>query len=265
MWRNMLKVAAATTAFGIVHSALAGSSVKRAAARWAGTRNRNGLYRVFYSGQSLVTLGLLADYVRRQPDYELYRIEGPPAAAMHVAQLGSLVYMAAAANQIGIGRLLGAQCLLDWIGDGPSKPEPAGQGPALDRKGQGHFAGPFAWSRHPLNFAMVPIIWLWPRMTTNRLAFNTVTTAYLVLGSLHEEVRLREAYGEDYKAYQNSGVAFFIPLPNRNPFAATASLLWPSSSPGNQLRTTDDTATPDTRAESLPVGQGRFVYRVPRP
>lgn len=230
MWRSMLKVAAATTAFGIVHSALASCAAKRAAADWVGTKNRNGLYRIFYSGQSLVTLGLLAEYIRRQPNQELYRIEGPLAAAMHAAQLGGVVYLTAAASQIGIGRMLGVECLVNWTGDGPTEPEPAAQGPALDRRGLDHVAGPFAWSRHPLNFVMVPMLWLWPRMTTNLLAFNTVTTAYLVLGSLHEESRLRAAYGDDYQAYQNSGVAFFVPVPHRNPFAATACLLTPSSS-----------------------------------
>ena len=63
MWRSMLKVAAATTAFGIAHSALASSSAKRAAGEWMGTRNRNGLYRTFYCGQSLVTLAMLAERV----------------------------------------------------------------------------------------------------------------------------------------------------------------------------------------------------------
>lgn len=225
MWRSMLKVAAATTAFGIVHSALASSFAKQAAAELCGTRNRNGLYRAFYSGQSLVTLGMLAEYIRRQPNLQLYRIEGPLAAAMHAAQVGSLIYMAAAASQIGICRMLGGECLFNWVSDGPTEPEPAGQGPALDRRGQDHAAGPFVWSRHPLNFAMVPLLWLWPRMTTNLLVFNTVTTAYLVIGSLHEELRLREAYGDDYEAYQNSGVAFFVPLPSRSLFTPTAKFL----------------------------------------
>jgi hypothetical protein len=46
MWRSMLKVAAATAAFGVVHSILASRPAKRAAARTFGERNRNGLYRI---------------------------------------------------------------------------------------------------------------------------------------------------------------------------------------------------------------------------
>jgi hypothetical protein len=190
MWRSMLKVAAATAAFGVVHSLLASRTAKRAAARTFGERNRNGLYRVFYIGQSLVTFGMLAAYIRRQPSRELYRIKGPLAFLMHAIQAGALVYATLAASQIGLRRIAGLESLLAWLGDGPVPPEPEAQGPALDDEGQRYAAGPFAWSRHPLNFSPLPIFWLMPRMTTNLLAFNAAATIYLVVGSLHEEARL---------------------------------------------------------------------------
>ena len=94
MWRSMLKVAAATAAFGVVHSLLASRTAKRAATRMFGERNRNGLYRVAYIGQSFVTFGVLADYIRRQPSRELYRVEGPLAFLMHATS--------AVANLVGV-------------------------------------------------------------------------------------------------------------------------------------------------------------------
>lgn len=213
MWKSMLKVAAATAAFGLVHSALASRTAKRAAARTFGERNRNGLYRLFYIGQSLVTFGLLAAYVRRQPGRELYRVEGPLAFLMHAIQAGAVVYATWAAGQVGLRRITGLESFLAWLGDGPVPPEPEAQGPALDDEGRRYALGPFAWSRHPLNFAPLPIFGLWPRMTTNLLAFNTAATIYLVVGSLHEEARLREALGGDYDAYRKSGVPFYLPAP----------------------------------------------------
>ena len=224
MWRSMLKVAAATGVFGVVHSLLASRPAKRAAARTFGERNRNGLYRVLYIGQSLVTFGLLAAYVRRQPSGELYRIEGPLAFLMHAIQAGAVVYATAAAGQVGLRRITGLESFLAWLGDGPVPPEPEAQGPALDDKGRQHAAGPFAWSRHPLNFAPLPIFWLWPRMTTNLLAFNTAATIYLVIGSLHEEMRLREAFGDDYDAYLNSGVPFYVPAPEKSGLEVTSAV-----------------------------------------
>jgi hypothetical protein len=220
----MLKVVAATAAFGLVHSALASRTAKRTAARTFGVRNRNGLYRVFYIGQSLVTFGTLAAYIRRQPSRELYRIEAPVAFLMHAVQAGAVVYATAAAGQVGLRRITGLESLLAWLGEGPVPPEPEAQGPALDQEGQRRATGPFAWSRHPLNFAPLPIFWLWPRMTTNLLAFNTAATIYLVVGSLHEEARLREAFGEEYEAYLNSGVPFYVPAPERSGLEVTTSV-----------------------------------------
>jgi hypothetical protein len=220
----MLKVMAATAAFAVVHSALASRGAKRAATKTFGERNRNGLYRVFYITQSAATFAILAAYIRRQPSHELYRIRPPLALLMYAAQAGSVIYATAAARQVGIRRIVGLESFVSWLGDGPVLPEPEAQGPALDGKGLSRAAGPFAWSRHPLNFAPLPILWLWPRMTTNLLAFNTAATMYLLIGSKHEEFRLREAFGEHYTAYESSGVAFYLPSLDRSAAESMASV-----------------------------------------
>lgn len=200
MWRSMLKVMAATAAFGLVHSALASRRAKRYAAEQFGERNRDGLYRVFYIAQSVATFGMLAAYIRSQPGRELYRVRWPLVGLLHAGQAAALVQAISAARQVGVERILGLESLRCWLGDGPVPPTPEAQGPALDAEGRAHDAGPFAWSRHPLNLAPLPVFWLHPRMTTNLLAFNIAATAYLVVGSLHEEARLREGYGEAYSA-----------------------------------------------------------------
>lgn len=125
MWRSMFKVATATAVFGLVHSALASRTAKRAAARTFGERNRNGLYRVVYIEQSLVTFGLLAAYIRRQPSRELYRIGGSLALLMHAIQAGAVVYATAAAGQVGLRRITGLESFSAWLGDGPVPPEPS--------------------------------------------------------------------------------------------------------------------------------------------
>jgi len=225
MWRGMIKAAAATAAFGLVHSFLASRGAKRAAARAFGERNRNGLYRVFYLAQSAVTFAALAAYVRGLPGRELYRVRGPLAWLMRAGQAGALLLATAAARQVGVRRILGLESFLAWLGDGPVPPEPEAQGPALDAEGLGRDAGPFAWSRHPLNLAPLAVFWLRPRMTTTLLAFNAAATAYLVVGSLHEETRLREAYGESYAAYRRSGVPFYLPAPERCAFEPAGVLV----------------------------------------
>ena len=221
----MLKVIAATAAFAVVHSALASRGAKRAATKTFGERNRNGLYRVVYITQSALTFAVLAAYTRRQPSRDIYRVRPPLSLAMHGAQAVALVYATEAARQVGIRRIVGLDSFVAWLGDGPVLPEPEAQGPALDEQGLARHAGPFSWSRHPLNFAPLPILWLWPRMTTNLLAFNTAATVYLVIGSLHEASRLREVWGDKYIAYEQSDVAFYLPSPDRSAADSMASVV----------------------------------------
>ncbi len=42
-------------------------------------------------------------------------------------------------------------------------------------------------------------------------AFSLITTIYLILGSVHEEKRFVETYGQAYVDYRNSEINFFVP------------------------------------------------------
>lgn len=211
MWRGMLQAAGATAAFGVLHSLLASRAAKEAAAGFVGERNRDGLYRAFFNAQSTVTTGLLVAYVATRPGREFYRVRGPARAAMHAGQAAALVMMTAAAHEVGMLRFGGLRSLAAWASGGPIPLSPEAQGPGPNREGRLATGGPFRLSRHPTNFWALPVLWLWPRMTTPLLALNVAATVYLVIGSKREEERLLEAYGEEYRRYVRSGVPFFIP------------------------------------------------------
>ena len=126
----------------------------------------------------------------------------------------ALAYAARAVFDFGLDNLTGWHGLEGWWRGTAIPHVPDGQGPAPG-DGAMRATGPFAFGRQALNFALVPVIWLWPRMTTRLLAFNLVTTVYLVLGSVHSERHLVETYGQAYRDYQRH-VPFFIPgLPRR--------------------------------------------------
>lgn len=194
--RTATRVALATALFGVVHSALASRRAKEIA-------GREEWYRLAYNAQAAVTFGALTWFIARQPARTIYRVRGLPAAAMRLGQLGGVAFAIAAARATGISRLAGI---------GPDRlPPPAAQGPEMGADGALRIEGPFRIARHPLNLAPLAPFWLTPHLTTRRLAFNVVATAYLVLGSVHEEARLRAKYGEAYERYQRSGVPFYLP------------------------------------------------------
>jgi protein-S-isoprenylcysteine O-methyltransferase Ste14 len=212
MWKSILKVMAATVVFGLVHSALASQKAKTSAVRLVGERRRNAWYRPAYLVQSLVTFGSLALYVKGLPNRTLYRVRGPLAGVMQLTRVASVGYAVYAAHHVGIPAMLGWPGLTAWWHGAAVVPrEPEAQGPARSG-GEGlHVAGPFLVSRHPLNLAPLPALWLAPTMTVNLAVLNSVATLYFVLGSVHEERRLRTSYGEAYSAYQHSAVPFYVP------------------------------------------------------
>lgn len=61
-------------------------------------------------------------------------------------------------------------------------------------------SGAYARLRHPMNAAGLLIIWARPLGAAD-LVTNAVLTAYMILGSLHEERRLRRQFGQAYRDY----------------------------------------------------------------
>jgi hypothetical protein len=195
----MLRVALAVGLFGVVHSILAADRTKRWFAQLAGERRRDSLYRPLYNGIAVVSTGALVTYAMRQKSKTLYQARGLARYAMLGAQAVAAIELTRGLAIIGIPEFLGIRPTDDSEGQGPSR-----RGEAL------HIAGPFRYSRHPLNALTIILLWLNPRMTTTVFGFNIAATLYLVLGSMHEESRLLRRYGPVYEAYRQEGPRFLL-------------------------------------------------------
>jgi hypothetical protein len=201
-------VVAATVGVALLHSALASRQAKAIAARVVGERNRNAFYRPFYIAQSVVSFGALMLFLRKQPDSVLWEAPRSAKPLMQAGRLAALGGMVSAVRQIGWDRILGARGLRAWAaGESNVPPEPEAQGPRLEANAP--VIGPFRYSRHPLNFLGLPILWLAPKMTRNWFTFSAVASAYLIVGSWHEEQRLQAAHPKEYTDYRRKA-RFFL-------------------------------------------------------
>jgi len=196
-----------------VHSLLASRWAKQHATEWLGQRQRNGLYRAFFVFQATTLLGVAGLAFLRLPDRTLYRIGPPWSWLMHLAQAAGIGLMFSAGQAVGLGRISGLAPLRTWFAGGFPPAEPEAQGPPLAENGELSTAGPFRYTRHPANWGPLPTVLLFPHMTVNRAVLAGLTVMYLLLGSVHEEVRLRAAYGKAYDRYR-ARAPFLLPPPS---------------------------------------------------
>ena len=208
------RVALVSVLWALVHSALASKQAKDLARRVAGPRYRDGLYRVVYNAQSVVSVAWAAWWFSRLPDRELYRARPPLSWLMRAGQLASLGVLLSGVRVVGVLDFAGLTRLWNLLAGVERGPEPEAQGPPLGPDGEVEGRGAFRFTRHPGNLGALGFFLLLPRMTANRAVLVTLVALYVVLGSMHEERRLREAYGAAYERYRRS-VPFMLPRPSR--------------------------------------------------
>jgi protein-S-isoprenylcysteine O-methyltransferase Ste14 len=196
--------------WALAHSVLASKRTKDLARRISGSRYRDGLYRFAYNAQSVVTLLWAALRFSRLPDRDLYHVRPPWSWLLRASQAASLGVLLSGVRVMGILRFAGLTPLIDLLAGRDVRPAPEAQGPPLGSDEEVVKAGAFRFSRHPGNLGALGFFLFLPRMTSNRAVLLVLVGLYVVLGSMHEEHRLRTAYGAAYERYRRA-VPFLIP------------------------------------------------------
>lgn len=73
--------------------------------------------------------------------------------------------------------------------------------------------GFYRYTRHPMYFFTICMLWSASTLTAGRLLFNLCATAYFLIGAVHEERRLLSEFGDAYARYR-AQVPMLIPRPN---------------------------------------------------
>ncbi|NTU74876.1 MAG: isoprenylcysteine carboxylmethyltransferase family protein [Anaerolineaceae bacterium] len=174
--------------YGAVHSILASYWAKRVAEGWFG-KGVHRWYRLFFSLQGGILFLPILVLVLRLPDQMLYQIGFPWVVLSGFLQIlgtGIVIY---AIFQTGLGEFIGLSQAFGF------STVDSTQAPKLV------ISGLYRWVRHPIYTGSLLVIWLLAGMSWNVLAFNLGLTAYLIVGIILEERKLRVEFGAQYDEY----------------------------------------------------------------
>ena len=198
----------ATIIYGELHSLLCLPQAKQAARKIVGERYGRGFYRLFFNLQALVTTVALVLFVMSRPQKPLYRASKIGHVLHWALQLGALCVALSSVKELRFRRFSGVEGVQDALNKAEDIAQPETQTPD-GGDGLDYERGPYRWSRHPLEWAPLVLLWATPLLKTNWLGFNLAATIYMIFGVLQEEKRLAAKGGEAWKRYcSRVGVVF---------------------------------------------------------
>lgn len=179
-WRDALDNVILFTIFALHHSIMARTGAKAWITRFVPPDLERSLYVWIASALFLIVCWLW------QPlPGIVWEVRPPVSYALVLVQLLGVALTLRAARIVGVWDLAGVKQ------------------PDHTRPVEFTTDGPFGLVRHPIYLGWVVIVFATPIMTTSRLLFAVISTAYLVAAIPLEERSLVEAFGDKYRAYQH--------------------------------------------------------------
>lgn len=179
VWRDALDNVLLFTIFALHHSVMARTGAKAWIARLTPADMERSIYVWIAS-----VLFLAVCWLWQPLPGMIWQVSGAFAWIMFAIQGIGVALTLRAAQIVGVWELAGVRQ------------------PDLTRPVEFRAAGPFAIVRHPIYLGWILMVFLTPAMTSSRLLFALVSTAYLIAAIPWEEASLVQAFGEKYRAYQ---------------------------------------------------------------
>jgi methanethiol S-methyltransferase len=190
----VIEIILALVIWAVVHSITAGSRTKALVRRKIGERAYQGTYRLAYNLFSAITLvPLFYLMATRIPNEILWSVPMPFRLINYGLQLVGLVGLVISLVQTDIWSFIGLRQLGRYLRGTPNPDPPA----------QFVTVGTYALVRHPLYLFSLLFLWSRPEMTLSSLVLYAWVTLYFWVGSIFEERRLIQEYGDEYEHYKD--------------------------------------------------------------
>lgn len=189
--------AALSVLFFVQHSGMTRASFRERLARVMPSYYHGSVF-ALASGIALAAVALLW---QATPDVFL-RLQGVPRVLARLLSVVALLGMVWGFKAIGA---------VDLLGLTPIRAHLRHETPPSSRF---MVRGPYLWVRHPVYFCTLLFIWSGPDITSDRLLFIGLWTAWILLGVCLEERDLVRDFGAQYRQYQRE-VPMLLPWRGR--------------------------------------------------
>ncbi|RMG75183.1 MAG: isoprenylcysteine carboxylmethyltransferase family protein [Chloroflexi bacterium] len=197
----MIPVFVSMVCYGLLHSVLASDKVKQRFQVKFGERAYHGLYRVVFNMIAFTTILPILYMMTLNPERVIWTIPLDYEPILWVIQGIGIIGFVMALLQIDGLRFLGLRQAWAYFNGDPL--------PLPDEKLT--TTGVYKLVRHPLYLFSLMLIWPVTTMTEAYLGWALGVTLYFLVGSLYEERRMLQYYGEAYQAYRRN-VPWLIPF-----------------------------------------------------
>lgn len=185
--------------FALSHTLLASLKIKKRLAEKLGSKI--AFYRLFYNLSS--TFFFIAFYsIAPKPDVIVYDLQSPFDIVTFALQVLSLIGLIWAVLSINLAEFLGFSQIERYLRNEYYVND-------LDEKQELTTTGAYRIVRHPVFLFFILFLGIRPTMSLFYLVTFLCITVYFYLGSIYEEKKLVELFGDDYVKYQKSTPRIF--------------------------------------------------------
>ncbi len=180
--------------FGWAHSWLASVKIKKMAEERFG--DKIAFYRLVYNMASLILFYFVYELAPK-PDFFLYDLNPPFDLIILIPQFLSLAGLIWTASYVDVKEFAGIAQIIRWKRGIYDRND-------LDETSRLRIAGPYKFSRHPIYLFTILFILFRPQMDFFYFIAFLCIAGYFYIGSIYEEKKLVERFGESYINYQKS-------------------------------------------------------------